>query len=231
METPKSQIDTIDVSQIKKTSKKEDDEESVGSLKDFIVHDSADEDIDMTDDESEHSDTTSSDEDSNDSEDSDVKPIVPKPKRVKEDPEIIKLLAEEAEAFTKSIQGTVVGGRTLRSREPEKLEARKPKDMYYERFGRKEEIKALEKFTKKDIIEWVRKLAAQHKADYEAAGNAWPTLHIRMSLEAIRAEYDRIKKFLDLPDSDADSSDDEMDIDDDEDDDIDESDDDESEEI
>jgi len=189
----------------KHTKKSKDNEtESVGSLKDFIVDDEEEDDLV----ESEHEDTSSELSDSSEDssgEESEVEEPKPKKKRVAEDPEIIKMLAEEAEAFTKgSISGTVVGGRTLRSRAPEALNQRKPKDTYYERFGRKAEQEALEKFTKKDIIEWVRKLSLEHKSDYEArSGKSWPVLSPKMSLDTVQNEYSKIKTFLDLPDSDA----------------------------
>jgi len=186
----------------KNHSQIDDDNESMGSLKDFIVDDNLEESEG-----SESEDEMSDVDESSGSESGDdvVEPVV----KVKEDPEVIKLLAEEAAEFTKSISGTVVGGRTLRSREPAKIEARKPRDMYYERFGNKEEAKALEKFTKRDIIKWVQKLAAEHRVAYEAAGHAWPQLTARMSLEAIRQEYNKIKQFIGLPDSDAETSDEE----------------------
>jgi hypothetical protein len=185
---------------VEKYTQNEDDNESIGSLKDFIVNDDLEEsEASNTEDEMSDVDESSGSESQGDI----AEPVL----KVKEDPEVIKLLAEEAAEFTKSISGTVVGGRTLRSREPAKIEARKPRDMYYERFGNKEEAKALEKFTKRDIIKWVQKLASEHKHAYEAAGHAWPTLNARMSLEAIRNEYNKIKQFIGLPDSDAETSD------------------------
>jgi signal recognition particle subunit SEC65 len=196
-----------------KSKTKDDETESVGSLKDFIVDDD-EEDLEddgtvsdeASDDESSGSETS---DDSAIEEDSEVEEPKPKKKRVAEDPELIKMLAEEAEAFTKGpLQGTVVGGRTLRSRAPEQMDKRKPRDNYYERFGRKAEQEAIEKFTKKDIIEWVRKLALEHKAEYETStGQAWPVLTPKMSLDTIQSEYKKIKRVLELPDSDQEDDD------------------------
>jgi hypothetical protein len=162
-----------------------DDEESIGSLKDFIVED-----------------TESCGADSSASESE------PKAKKAKviEDPDLVNQLVTEAKAFVANIQGTTVNGRTLRSRDPKALDARKPKDEYYERFGRDAEQKLLEKFTKKDIIEFVRDLEKENRADYEAAGHTWPKLHAKMSLDAIQDEYQKIKDFLELPDSDGEES-------------------------
>jgi hypothetical protein len=117
-------------------------------------------------------------------------------------------LKKEAEAFAGPIQGTVVGGRTLRSRKPEDLEKRKPKDSYYERFGKQEEEKLMEKFTKKDMIEFLKTLKAEHLSAYESAGHSWPALTTKMSLEHISEEYYKIKEFIGLPDSDAEDDDD-----------------------
>ena len=126
-----------------------------------------------------------------------------------EDADGIKALAEEAERFAGKVTGTVVGGRVLRSRDPEKIEARRPKDAYYERFGRQVEERLMEKFTKKDIIEFVKTLEKDYKESYEASGQQWPSLTTKMSLEAIREKYDAIKAFADLPDSDEETSEDE----------------------
>lgn len=125
------------------------------------------------------------------------------------------------------VDGTVVGGRMLRSRNPEQLEKRKPRDEYYERFGRKEEEKLLLQDTKKDIVKFVKTLEDEWKAKYEASGAKWPSLNVRMSLERIREEYQKIKDFAELPDSDDES--DEESIDDEADEDEDSVDDDESE--
>jgi hypothetical protein len=126
------------------------------------------------------------------------------------------------------VDGTVVGGRMLRSRNPDQLEKRKPRDEYYERFGRKEEEKLLLQDTKKDIVKFVKTLEDEWKAKYEASGAKWPSLNVRMSLERIREEYQKIKDFAELPDSD-DESDEEESIDDEADED-DESDDDDEDE-
>jgi hypothetical protein len=213
-----------------KKKSRDEDEESVGSLKDFIVDDeeideasvSSDEesdeesDISMTD--SEESEGSATEEPTSEV----VTEETPKKKpRRDEDPELIKLLAEEAHAFVKgNLEGTVVGGRTLRSRDPVKIEQRKPKDMYYERFGRYEEERAMEKFDKRDIIEFLKKLAPEHKEAYEAAGKTWPSFSARdskkLTLEYIRQEYANVKKFIGLPDSDDETSDAEVDEDDDE---------------
>lgn len=151
------------------------DEESMGSLKDFIVEDS----------------------------ESDVEeePVVKKQKV--EEP--IALLETEASQFVGQIEGSTVNGRTLRSRE----KLTKPKDLYYERFGAKAEAEILEKFTKKDIIEFVKDLESEHKAGYEASGKTWPKLNTKMSLESIREHYDDIKAFAGLPDSDDETGSDE----------------------
>jgi hypothetical protein len=127
------------------------------------------------------------------------------------------------------VDGTVVGGRMLRSRNPDQLEKRKPRDEYYERFGRKEEEKLLLQDTKKDIVKFVKTLEDEWKAKYEASGAKWPMLNVRMSLERIREEYQKIKDFAELPDSD-DESEEEESIDDeaDEDDESDDSEDDEA---
>lgn len=165
-------------------SYKDSDEESRGSLDDFIVED---EDVDMA----AAADTVEEPEE--------------EAMDVEEDAGSLELLAQEAARIAGTLTGTVVGGRTLRSRDPKAVEARKTKDTYYERFGRHDEAKLMEKFTKKDIIEFVGTLKAEYKEAYEASGQVWPTMTTRMSLEAIRAEYDKIKAFADLPDSDDES--------------------------
>jgi len=162
-------------------SEHDSDAESMGSLKEFIV---ADEEIEQEDEGSED--------------------VV----MVAED-ETLRILKEEAEAFASSVQGTVVGGRTLRSRDPVKVEARRPKDSYMERFGREEEAKLMEKFTKKDIIEYLKTLESENREAYEATGAVWPKLTSRMTLEKIQEEYKKVKVFLDLPDSDDEESEDE----------------------
>lgn len=133
----------------------------------------------------------------------------PSKRRRHDETDELELMKAEAEKFAAGVAGTVVGGRTLRSRAPEHVESRKPRDAYYEKYGRAEEAKLMEKFTKKDIVEFVARLAPDHRASYEAAGHVWPSLNVRMSLDDIRAEYEKIKAFLDLPDSDKETSDDE----------------------
>jgi len=159
------------------------DNESVGSLKDFIVKDASDVES--------------------------IESERPVKRAKKEDPEVLNLMKEEAEKFAQNVQGTVVNGRTLRNREPESIEKRKPKDEYYERFGRAEEGRLLEKFTKKDIIDYMKSLEKDYKEDYEARGVVWPKLTMKMSLAEIREHYDGVKAFADLPDSDEESSEDE----------------------
>lgn len=158
----------------------------MGSLKDFIVPD----DVDMADSAAEEDDDDAPDEVAVE----------------EEDQQNLELMAAEAARITGGLSGTVVGGRTLRSREPAAVAARTTRDTYYERFGRADEAKLMEKFTKKDIIEFVGTLKSEYKESYEAAGNVWPVLTTRMSLDAIRSEYDKIKKFADLPDSDDEES-------------------------
>lgn len=129
-----------------------------------------------------------------------------------DDAEGIKALAEEAERFAGSIEGTVVGGRVLRSRAPEKIEARRPKDAYMERFGRAVEERLMEKLTKKDICEYVEgPLKKDFKEAFEATGRTWPVLNTKMTLEAIREKYAEIKVFAELPDSDDETEDTEVD--------------------
>jgi pyruvate/2-oxoglutarate dehydrogenase complex dihydrolipoamide acyltransferase (E2) component len=197
-------------------------DESEGSLKDFIVKDDEIYDSDETEsEESEDSEEATEDTDSEaeateDSEAEATEPAEPeqkdkaeeKPvskKRKYEDPETIELLKQEAAEFAAGVTGTVVNGRTLRSRDPSSLEKRKPKDEYYERFGRADEEKLMEKFTKKDMIDFLKALEKDNREAYEAAGHEWPTLNVRMPLEEIREKYDAVKAFLDLPDSDAES--------------------------
>jgi len=130
-----------------------------------------------------------------------------------DDSEALKTLEEEAAKFVGQVQGTVVGGRTLRSRDADKVEARKPKDEYLERFGRAELLKLEEKDTKKDIIAFLKTLEAEWRQPYEEAGHTWPVLNMRMTLDAVREKYDHVKKFADLPDSD-DEGEDEIEDDD-----------------
>lgn len=130
-----------------------------------------------------------------------------------DDSDGIKNLEEEAKQFVGQVQGTVVGGRVLRSRDADKVEARKPKDAYLERFGRAELLKLEEKDTKKDIIAFVKTLETEWRVPYEEAGNTWPVLNMRMSLEDVREKYDHLKQFADLPDSD-DEGEEEIDDDD-----------------
>jgi len=125
--------------------------------------------------------------------------------------DIVEVLKQEAEEFTKNLTATIVNGRTLRSRDPKDLEKRKPRDMYYERFGKAEEERLMEKFTKKDIIEFLKKLESENRKSYEDSGNTWPVLNTKMSLDKITGEYKKVKLFLDLPDSD-DESEDEQDL-------------------
>ena len=175
----------VQSTQNRKTKRKQsesDDSDDAGSLKDFIV-----------DDESNASDDEKK---------------APKRSKQEDEADALKTLEDEAKQFAGSISGTVVGGRTLRSREPAKVEARKPKDEYYERFGRAEEARLLEKFTKKDIIEFIKTLEDEWRAKYEAEGHVWPKLTARMSLDAIREQYDSIKAFAGLPDSDDEGSED-----------------------
>ena len=171
-----------------------DDEESIGSLKDFIVDDTEDGEI-VSDDASDATEEAEATEGR-----------AAKKAKIVEDLDVVDQLVSEAKAFAANIEGTTVNGRTLRSRDPKALESRKPKDEYYERFGRDAEAKLLEKFTKKDIIEFVKDLEKENRAAYEAAGNTWPKLHARMSLDTIQEEYQKIKDFLDLPDSDGEES-------------------------
>ena len=64
----------------------------------------------------------------------------------------------------------------------------------------------MEKFNKKDTVEFIKKLEKDHRADYEGAGFKWPVVNVRMTLEKIREEYAPLKKFLELPDSDVEDS-------------------------
>jgi hypothetical protein len=155
-------------------------EESMGSLKDFIVQD----------------------EDS----EPEITEILQAAAGNEDDAAILKA---EAEAFLRrpldasGNTGTTVGGRTLRNR----AELKPPKDDYYERFGRKAEEALMEKFTKEDIIEYIKSLEGAHKAEYEHKVGPWPKLNKRQSLDTIYAEYSKIKDFLGLPDSDDEASD------------------------
>jgi hypothetical protein len=124
-----------------------------------------------------------------------------------ENDEVTETVTETLVDIVEPVQGTVVGGRMLRSRNPESIEMRKPRDEYYERFGRKEEEKLLLQDTKKDIVKFVATLEAEWKTKYEESGSEWPKLNVRMSLEKIREEYQKIKDFAGLPDSDDESSD------------------------
>jgi hypothetical protein len=215
----------------------DDDSESEGSLKDFIVDDSEAEDTSEEASSESEADSSDSGSDAEESEEDAEEheellgpsgptaagagaPEVERPnkRRRQDDTDELELMKQEAEKFAAGVSGTVVGGRTLRSRAPEHLESRRPRDEYYEKYGRAEEAKLMEKFTKKDIVEFVARLAPDHRDDYEAAGHKWPSLTTRMTLEDIRAEYEKIKAFLDLPDSDKETSEDE-DTDDEEDDD------------
>jgi len=132
----------------------------------------------------------------------------------------IELLKEETKKLTEGLVSTIVNGRCLRSRDPKSLEARKPKDEYYERFGRQQEQQVMEKFTKKDIIDYVLKLKTEYKSAYEESGQTWPTLSMKMSLEKIQEEYKKIKEFANLPESDVEDDDDDLDLQNDEDEDV-----------
>lgn len=166
-------------------------DEDAGSLVDFIVND-----------------------DTEEIEDADTEPEAKRARKESDDDsDGIKNLEEEAKKFVGEVQGTVVGGRVLRSREAEKVEARKPKDAYLERFGRAELLKLEEKDTKKDIIAFLKTLESEWRQKYEDAGNTWPSLNMRMSLEAVREKYDHVKQFAELPDSD-DEGEEEIDDDD-----------------
>lgn len=112
------------------------------------------------------------------------------------------LLKEEAEKFTAGVKSTVVGSRVLRSRDPNEMEKRKAKDTYYERFGRAEEEKLMEKFKKKDIIDFLKTLESEWRSQYEQAGHKWPSPTLKWSLESIEEVYYPIKQFANLPDSD-----------------------------
>lgn len=163
------------------------DNESMGSLKDFIVPDDSDDEA---------------------AEDSDSETAPPEAKRQKAEDaeaEAIRLMAEEAAKLTSNLATTTVGGRTLRDRS----KVKPPVDDYYERFGRKAEMELQAKMDKKDIIDFVKELEADHRRAYEAEGHQWPKLNTRMSLDAIRQEYDAIKAFIGLPDSDAEDDDEE----------------------
>ena len=188
------------------------DESSEGSLKDFIVKDVDEDDSVIEDDETLASDdddevTDDEEDDSNDETTSEEKvvedePVVKKARLVKESKDDIQILAEEAKAFAAEIKGTQVGSRVLRSRDPESVEARKSKDLYYERFGKAEEANLMEKFKKKDIIDFLKTLESEWRAKYEAAGHVWPNPNMRQSLESIEAVYYPLKEFAGLPDSD-----------------------------
>ena len=201
-----------------------DDSDEEGSLKDFIVKEESESEDSYESSESE--DSSSSEEDSTDFDEEkpaavETEEPVSKRQKTEEDPEVLKLLKEESEQFSKSIKGSIINGRVLRSREPACIEARRAKDYYYERFGRAEEEKLMEKFNKKDTIDFISKLEKDHKTAYEEAGNVWPVLNTRMKMEQIREAYDLLKTFLNLPESDAEDDDSDS-IDDDETDDDDE---------
>ena len=152
-------------------SDEDSDNESMGSLKDFIApEDDAD------------GDDSTSDDGSVD------EPEAKRRKAEEAEAEAIRLMAEEAAKLTGDLSGTTVGGRTLRDRS----KVKPPVDDYYERFGRKAEQELQAKMDKKDIIEFVKDLEADHRRAYEAEGHVWPKLNTRMSLDAIRREYDAI---------------------------------------
>ena len=195
------------------------DESSEGSLKDFIVKDDENEDEIDCDDESistsEDDDEVEDDSDDESTEEEEsvdeIEPVVKKPRLVKESKDDIQVLAEEAKAFAAEIKGTQIGTRVLRSRDPASMEARKAKDLYYERFGKAEEASLMEKFKKKDIIDFLKTLESEWRTKYEAAGHVWPSPNMRQSLESIEAVYYPLKEFAGLPDSD-DENDDEDEI-------------------
>lgn len=197
--------------QDRKRRRDEDDEdsdnESMGSLKDFIAPD----------------DESASEEESGYESDDGAGGAAgggagasgpdAKKRRTETEAEAIRLMAEEAAKITGDLSATTVGGRTLRDRS----KVKPPVDDYYERFGRKAEMELQEKMDKKDIIEFVKDLESDHRRAYEAEGHVWPKLNTKMSLDAIRREYDAIKAFIGLPDSDAEDSEDDGSIDSDDD--------------
>jgi len=211
------------------------DDESMGSLKEFIVEEenesesseteSSDDETELTEESDEDSDETEDSED----EDEDAKvanldetkeakdaketkeaegPTGPKTKKIrlsKEKQDEIDELKAEAERFISGSSGTHVGGRTLRSRDAEAIEKRK--DTYYEKYAKQEEAKLMEKFLKKDIIDFLKKLEPEWRESFEATGRTWPSPKITMSLESIQELYKPVKEFANLPDSDEEDSD------------------------
>lgn len=206
------------------------DDESMGSLKEFIVEEENESESSETesesDDETELTEESDEDDESDDSDDEeaeaeeaeeaeeskqdDEKNEGPKTKKIrlsKEKQDEIEELKAEAERFISGSSGTHVGGRTLRSRDAEAIEKRKPKDTYYEKYAKQEEAKLMEKFLKKDIIDFLKKLEPEWRESFEATGRTWPSPKITMSLETIQDMYKPVKEFANLPDSDEEDSD------------------------
>ena len=197
--------------------------DSEGSLVDFIVKDEeiddssvlsedaseiSEEETDESSDESEGSEESASEDESKEPEkkaDSQENAEERPKKKIRlavEKEDETALLKEEAEKFAAGVKGTVIGSRVLRSRDPNDMEKRKAKDLYYERFGRAEEEKLMEKFKKKDIIDFLKTLESEWRPQYEQAGHKWPSPTLKWSLESIEEVYYPVKKFANLPDSD-----------------------------
>lgn len=141
-------------------------------------------------------------------------------------PELAKVLVEEASKITSNLTSTVVGGRSLRDRS--KIE--KPKDSYWEKFGKKDYEKLMIKDQKKDFLDEIRAIKKDYEknpTDYPTPPDdfRWPSVSMKDTIEAIEAALNYVSEALQIEYEDADDEDDAEDEDIDDDDEDEESDD------
>jgi hypothetical protein len=184
-----------------------------------VDDDDDDESEDEEDDESNISEIVSSGEEEV------IEPIPP------ENEEVLAKL--EADCILASIKGTsCVNGRVLRDRS-------KIVNPTVDRYGDKERELLFIKDEKKELIREIKIWRETPDLVNKVAGLAWPVLNVRMSLESIRLEHDRVRISLGLEstdeesescDEDEDEEDEDEDEEEEEDDEDDEDDDDDDEE-
>lgn len=147
--------------------------------------DDSDFDDNSEDDNSEDDDSEEGDSEEEDSEEEDAVEALPN-----DGPELAKILNAEAAIFINgTLKTTEKAGYSLRAREGLK----KPEDLYWERFGKREAERLDLKEAKKAIVDDLKDLKKEYpdRIDIE-----WPKVTTKTSLETLEREHARIMELL-----------------------------------
>jgi E3 ubiquitin-protein ligase HUWE1 len=176
------------------------EQEPVSKRAKIVIESDVDEDEDEEEEDDEEEEEEEDDDDENISEivssdEEEEVPVIP--------PETEEQIAKaEADRIASSIKGsTLVGGRTLRDRS-------KIANPTLDRYGDKERELLFIKDEKKELIREVKIWRTTPELVNKRADLAWPVLNLKMSLDDIRTEHEKVRVALGLDSTDEESEDD-----------------------